>query len=40
MMSTVGVMLGGGLQQLGHTPRTPLIVANGLQQKGGEDQTD
>ena len=41
MMSTVGVVLGGGMRQLGHTPHTfPLIVADGLQRKGGEGKTD
>ena len=41
MMSTVGVLLDGGMRRLGHTPHTfPLIVADGLQYKGGEGQTD
>ena len=41
MMSMVGVVLGGGMRRLGHTPHTfPLIVADGLQWKGGEGQTD
>ena len=41
MMVMVGVVLGGGMQQLGHTPHTfPLIVADGLQWEGGEGQTD
>ena len=41
MMSMVGVVLDGGMRQLGHTPHTfhtfPLIVADGLQWKGGRE---
>ena len=41
MMSTVGVVLDGGMRRLGHTPHTfPLIVTDGLQWKGGKGQTD
>ena len=40
-MSTVGVVLDGDMQLLGHTPHTfPLIVADGLQWKGGKGQTE
>ena len=39
-MSTVEGILEGGMQLLGHTLHTfPLIVADGLQLKGGEGQT-
>ena len=41
MTSMVGVMLDRGMRRLGHTPHTfPLLVADGLQRKGGEGQTD
>ena len=41
MMSTVGVVLDGGMQRLGHTPHTfPLLVVDGLQWKGGKGQTN
>ena len=40
-MLTVGVVLNGGMRLLGHTPHPfPLLVADRLQWKGGEGQTD
>ena len=41
MLSMVDVLLDGGMRRFGHTPHTfPLIVADGLQWKGGKGQTD
>ena len=41
VLSMVGVLLDGGMRRLGHTPHTfPLIVADGLQWKGGKGRAD